>query len=94
MNPPREELLFGLALEQPPDKRAAVLDAACGEDAALRGRVEARLAAYAEARQFDPAASAPREAIARYLDEQSKQEARLRLELNDAGQPRREPGSR
>jgi len=34
------------ALEHPPDERAAFLDAACGDDAALRINVEALLAAY------------------------------------------------
>jgi tetratricopeptide (TPR) repeat protein/tRNA A-37 threonylcarbamoyl transferase component Bud32 len=46
MNPNREEALFVLALEKPVDKRAAFLDAMCDGDAALRGRLEALLAAH------------------------------------------------
>jgi WD40 repeat protein/serine/threonine protein kinase len=43
----REEALFAAALERPtPAERAAYLDGACGDDAALRARVEALLAAH------------------------------------------------
>src|SRR5947209_3064831 len=52
--------IFAAALEVPdPAARAACLDRACGGDAALRGRVEALLAAHAGAGRFlepDPAA--------------------------------------
>ena len=46
MNPNREEALFELALEKPPEKQTAFLDAICDGDAALRERLEALLAAY------------------------------------------------
>jgi hypothetical protein len=46
MNPNREELLFALALEKPPEKRAAFLDVVCERDSALRERVEALLASH------------------------------------------------
>ena len=46
MNPNREELLFQLALSKPAAKRAAWLDAECDGDAALRGRLDALLAAH------------------------------------------------
>ncbi|HZL44504.1 MAG TPA: protein kinase [Verrucomicrobiae bacterium] len=42
----REQALFALALEKPVDKRPAFLDAVCDGDAALRQRLEARLAAH------------------------------------------------
>ena len=46
MNPSREEALFALALEKPAEKRAAFLDVMCGDDAALRQRLNALLAAH------------------------------------------------
>jgi len=46
MNPNREELLFQLALLKPAAERAAWLDRECGEDKALRARIEALLAAH------------------------------------------------
>jgi hypothetical protein len=46
MNPSREEFLFQLALSKPPAKRAAWLDAECENDAALRQRLDALLAAH------------------------------------------------
>src|SRR5438552_11088762 len=56
--------IFGEALEQPdPAARAAYLGRACGGDAALRGRVEALLAAHAGAGRFlEPDPAAPSEA--------------------------------
>ncbi len=46
MNPTREEALFGLALTKPAADRAAWLDRECGDDKALRARLEALLAAH------------------------------------------------
>jgi WD40 repeat protein/serine/threonine protein kinase len=46
MNPNREELLFQLALEKPASERDSFLKAVCGDDAALRQRLEALLAAH------------------------------------------------
>jgi serine/threonine protein kinase len=46
MNSTREELLFGLALTKPASERAAWLDRECGDDSALRGRLEALLEAH------------------------------------------------
>jgi WD40 repeat protein/serine/threonine protein kinase len=46
MNPNREELLFQLALEKPATERDSFLKAVCGDDAALRARIEALLAAH------------------------------------------------
>ena len=46
MNPSREELLFGLALTKPAAERAAWLDRECGDDKALRQRLDALLAAH------------------------------------------------
>ena len=46
MNPSREELLFQLALTKPVAERAAWLARECGEDKALRARLEALLAAH------------------------------------------------
>jgi hypothetical protein len=46
MNPNHEELLFQLALTKSAVERAAWLDRECGEDAALRLRLEALLAAH------------------------------------------------
>ena len=55
------EELFRSALEQPPDERAAFLDAACGENLTLRREIETLLQADAEAEAdsflSDPAAS-------------------------------------
>jgi hypothetical protein len=59
-----EELLFA-ALARPRDQRAALLDAACGADAALRARVAALLRAHEEATSvFDTPAHAGGEALA------------------------------
>ena len=46
MNPNREEVLFVLALEKPPEKRAVFLDVMCDGDQALRQRLDALLAAH------------------------------------------------
>ena len=46
MNLNREEALFALALEKPVEERAAFLKLICGEDAALRARLDALLAAH------------------------------------------------
>ncbi len=45
----RAETLFHQARSRPADRRADFLDGACGNDAALRSKVEALLAADAEA---------------------------------------------
>ncbi|MBK9139743.1 MAG: hypothetical protein IPM17_13420 [Verrucomicrobia bacterium] len=46
MNSNREELLFQLALTKPAAGRVAWLDRECGEDQALRARLDALLAAH------------------------------------------------
>ena len=46
------ETLFHQARSRPADQRAAFLDGACGADAALRAKVDALLAADAEAGSF------------------------------------------
>ncbi len=46
MNTNREELLFALALTKPAVERAAWLDCECGDDKALRQRLDALLAAH------------------------------------------------
>jgi serine/threonine protein kinase len=46
MNPPPEELLFQLALTKTIAERALFLDRECGDDKALRARLEALLAAH------------------------------------------------
>ena len=51
-SPNREESLFDAALALPATQRAAYLDKACGQDAALRQRVEGLLAAYAKSEGF------------------------------------------
>jgi hypothetical protein len=43
-----EEALFALALAKPAAERAASLDRECGDDAALRARLDALLAAHDE----------------------------------------------
>ncbi len=48
----KEEQLFHQALEQPEDRRASFLDAACGGDADLRQRVEVLLRAHANPGSF------------------------------------------
>ncbi len=48
MNPTHEEAILTLALEKPLAERGAFLEVLCGEDAALRERVEALLAAHDE----------------------------------------------
>ncbi len=55
MNPSREELLFQLALT----KRVAWLDRECGDDAALRARLEALLAAHEQSVTALDAPTAP-----------------------------------
>ena len=80
MNPSREELLFQLALTKPGAERAAWLDRECGDDTALRARLEALLAAHekpeillaAQAEGTDPTmkldfADAPDEAVGQTL---------------------------
>ena len=42
----RESALFALALEKPPERRSSFLDVMCEDDAALRQRLEALLAAH------------------------------------------------
>src|SRR5262249_61070873 len=44
---PDVEAVFHAARQKPPQERAAYLDLACGDDPALRGRVEQFLAAQA-----------------------------------------------
>ena len=46
MNPSHEELLFCLALTKPADERGLFLDRECGDDKALRARLDALLAAH------------------------------------------------
>ena len=46
MNPSREEALFALALTKPVAERASWLGRECGDDKALRSRLEALLAAH------------------------------------------------
>ena len=46
MNPNREDLPFQLALTKPNDERAGFLDRECRNDAALRARLNALLAAH------------------------------------------------
>ena len=52
MNPNREELLFQLALTKSSDERMAWLDGECGEDKALRQRLDALLAAHDQPDEF------------------------------------------
>jgi hypothetical protein len=64
MNSNREELLFGLALTKPAAERARFLDRECGEDKALRQRLDALLAAHEQtdtllATQAGPPRNAP-----------------------------------
>ena len=54
MNPNREELLFQLALSKPAAERAAWLDRECGDDPALRHRLEALLAAHDAPDELSP----------------------------------------
>jgi serine/threonine protein kinase len=58
MNPNREELLFGLALTKSASERAEFLDRECGEDQALRQRLEALLAAHDAPDELSPAPAA------------------------------------
>src|ERR1041384_7925376 len=51
-SPNREVALFGAALELPADQRAAYLAEACGDDPALRQRLEALLRVHEEALPF------------------------------------------
>ncbi|MGA9451799.1 MAG: serine/threonine-protein kinase [Verrucomicrobiia bacterium] len=55
-----EEALFRAAVELPPDKRSAFLDAVCEGNAALRQRLEALLAAHEPAREFVNSPAPPR----------------------------------
>jgi len=48
----REEALFAAALQRPASERAAFLDGACHDDAALRGRLEALLAASSRGENY------------------------------------------
>jgi eukaryotic-like serine/threonine-protein kinase len=54
MNSNREEAIFALALTKPAAERAAFLDRECGDDAALRQRLEALLAAHDEPDKLSP----------------------------------------
>ena len=55
--------IFGEALEKPPTERAAFLKTACGSDAALRGEVEALLAAFDAADEFLVSKDADRKSV-------------------------------
>ena len=46
MKPTHEEAILKLALEKPLAERADLLDVLCGDDAALRERIEALLAEH------------------------------------------------
>jgi serine/threonine protein kinase/Flp pilus assembly protein TadD len=61
----REEVIFDSALTLPPAQRAEYLRLACGDDPALRRRVEALLAAHDRAGDFmtEPAAAGPKPTI-------------------------------
>jgi hypothetical protein len=60
MNPSREEAILALALLKPAAERAAFLERECGEDAALRRRVEELLAAHESSDPFlEPQAAPP-----------------------------------
>src|SRR4051794_11169254 len=48
LNQAREEVLFGLVLEQPPEKRTALLDAICEGNPAMRQRLVTLAAAHEE----------------------------------------------
>ena len=58
----REEELFAAVLEKPPVEREAYLCEACGDDEALRKRVEVLVQSYEEAGEFldEPLAASPR----------------------------------
>jgi serine/threonine protein kinase/WD40 repeat protein len=68
MNPSQEEALFALAANKPSAERSALLLAACGNDSALRRRVEALLAAHDQANGFLPTRSSS-ESIATVLSD-------------------------
>jgi serine/threonine protein kinase/Flp pilus assembly protein TadD len=62
--PDGEQTIFASALGLPPEERAACLDQACGNDAALRRRVEALLSAHAASDFLEqPAAPAARQSL-------------------------------
>jgi eukaryotic-like serine/threonine-protein kinase len=71
VNANREELLFTLALTKPAGERAAWLDRECGNDKALRARLEAKLIVH-DGTVAMPAAAAP------------KVKAAIKLDLTDA----------
>ncbi|MEI7837160.1 MAG: serine/threonine protein kinase, partial [Planctomycetota bacterium] len=54
MTPSPEEALFDAALAQPPAQRAGFLDGACIGNPALRGRLEALLAAHEQPDNLAP----------------------------------------
>ena len=62
MNPDLEEALFALALEKPPEQRAAFLDAVCGGDPARRRSLDELLAAHDQPHALLPACDSPRAA--------------------------------
>ena len=61
----REEAIFDAAEQLAPDKRAAYLDQACGDDKDLRARVEALLKAHEQAGDFlaEPVANAAKPTV-------------------------------
>jgi len=66
----REELIARQAREWPSAERAAFLDGVCGGDAALRQRVETRLAEPAEAEQLGTTVADPHGALAQRFAEE------------------------
>ncbi len=65
---PAERIFFSALEKSTPEERAAYLDAACGEDAGLRHRVERLLEAHPMAGDFlEPPASPPGEPTAAYV---------------------------
>jgi serine/threonine protein kinase len=88
MNPSREKALFELALEKTVDQRAALLDAICGGDAALRERLEALLAAH---EQPDPLLATRSESV-RPRSEASAQRAPSTVKVEFTKSPDEEVG--
>jgi eukaryotic-like serine/threonine-protein kinase len=82
MNSSPEEALFALALAKPVEKRRAFLDAMCDGDAALRGRLDALLAAHEQPETL----LATQVETARLREDASARQARptIKLDLADA----------
>lgn len=94
MNHPREEVLFALLADTPPERQTVFLDATCQDDFALRQRLEARLTELQQSDTVvDPGSSADQPTVKAQIPKEEPDEAigptvgryKLREKLGEGG---------